>query len=324
MSERLEIYHAEVADTYDVDIMQGLTSQPRALQPKYFYDAVGSQLFEQICELPEYYPTRTEAQILQTCAHEIFRHTGPCEVIELGSGSSTKTRTLLDALVDLAYPMFYVPVDVSPTILKSSAAELIDHYPQLKVRAIVTDYDHLWKLLPERMLSKRIVIFLGSTIGNFLAEECEDFLEQVSVALEPGDYFLVGMDLQKPIHLLEAAYNDSQGITAAFNLNVLRRLNQDFAGNFDLAQFEHWAFYNQELQQIEMHLRSLTNQAVTLEKLSLKLNFEQGETIHTETSRKFNQAHMTALLNSKSLAPVQNWQDSQGWFSVTLCQKKSG
>jgi len=319
--ERLGIRDFPIVETYQQDVILGLTSHPKFLQPKYFYDELGSQLFEAICDLPEYYPTRTEAGILKQAARGIFSRTGPCELVELGSGSSTKTTLLLDALVALDYPMVYVPVDVSMTMLKQTALGLINRYPKLYVQGIVADYEGIWAHLPPAALERRMVIFLGSTLGNFPAAECYAFLSKIAHSLMPGDYFLLGVDLQKPIPILEAAYNDQQGITAQFNLNVLTRLNQDFKGDFDLDQFEHWAFYNTQLHQIEMHLRSRIAQKVRLEALGLTLDFAAGETIHTESSRKFNLQEMGELLAQKSLPVRQVWQDPQGWFGLFLGQK---
>ncbi len=321
--QRLKIEQFYVADTYQQDVTLGLTHTPKFLQPKYFYDERGSHLFEAICDLPEYYPTRTETQILQSAALNIFRLIGICELVELGSGSSTKTRILLDALTQLDYPQIYLPVDVSAKMLISSSEDLIDTYPNLTVQALVADYEHVWSGLPLKTLPRRVVIFLGSTLGNFSAQECDKFLTQVSSALEPGDCFLLGVDLQKPVAVLEAAYNDAQGVTAQFNLNLLRRLNQDFDGNFDLTKFKHWAFYNQDLQQIEMHLRSVCTQEVFLKKLGLTVDFLSQETIHTESSRKFDLSAIKSLLAQKSLPVTQTWQDQQGWFGLLLAQKTS-
>jgi dimethylhistidine N-methyltransferase len=318
-TDRLSIQAFPITDSYREDIRQGLTATPKFLQPKYFYDAVGSQLFEAICALPEYYLTRTETAILNGLALELFKRIGPCEIMELGSGSSTKTGLLLDALVQLNYPMVYLPVDVSPSILTTSAEALIDRYPNLKIHGLVADFESLWSHLTDRYEAQRLLIFLGSTLGNLSAAECTLFLEKIAQSLASGDYFLLGVDLRKPIPLLEAAYNDQAGVTAQFNLNLLRRLNRELEGNFDLAQFEHRAFYNSDLHQVEMHLVSRLAQKVTLAALDLSINFEKGETIHTETSRKFDLTELTAALAQLGLPLIQSWQDPQGWFAVVLC-----
>jgi dimethylhistidine N-methyltransferase len=301
-------------------VIQGLTQTPKTLPPKYFYNDRGSQLFEQICELPEYYPTRTEAVILRQYAGEIAQLTGSCELVELGSGSSTKTRLLLDAYEALGYPLRYLPIDVSAGILESSAQQLLADYPSLKVHGLVSTYELALQQLTPSQLSSRMIFFLGSTLGNLNPQECDIFFSQIKAALNIGEYFLLGVDLQKPKQLLEAAYNDSQGVTAEFNINVLEHLNQRFEGNFDTQSFEHWAFYNDQLHQIEMHLRSLKAHTVRLEALDLTVKFDTDETIMTEISRKFDLGVMQQELQAKGLKPLQVWTDPKQWFGLILCQ----
>ncbi|PIG91886.1 L-histidine N(alpha)-methyltransferase [Gloeocapsopsis sp. IPPAS B-1203] len=302
------------------DVIQGLTKKPKSLPARYFYDDRGSQLFEQICDLSEYYLTRTETAILQECAIEIARITGACELIELGSGSSTKTRILLDAYNQLGYPLYYLPVDVSAGILKSSAQQLLTDYPSLQVHALVSTYELALEKLMAAELPSRMICFIGSTLGNLSPQECELFLSQITCALLPKEYFLLGVDLQKPKDLLEAAYNDSQGVTAAFNLNMLEHLNERFDGDFDLQQFKHWAFYNESQHQIEMHLRSLRSQTVFLSALDTTVQFAPEETILTEISRKFNLNTLQQILAQQGLTTVKVWTDSQQWFALLLCQ----
>ncbi|OKH24627.1 L-histidine N(alpha)-methyltransferase [Chroogloeocystis siderophila] len=302
------------------DVIQGLTQHSKSLPARYFYDDRGSQLFEQICALPEYYLTRTETAILQEYASEIAQMTGACELVELGSGSSTKTRLLLDAYKQLDYPLHYLPIDVSGGILESSAKQLLADYPSLQVHALVSTYElALEKLMPSEFAS-RMICFIGSTLGNLSPAECDTFLAQITAALQPGEYFLLGVDLQKPKEILEAAYNDRQGVTAAFNLNMLQHLNTRFDGNFDLEQFEHWAFYNETQHQIEMHLRSRRSQTVRLRALDLTVEFAADETILTEISRKFNLNIIQQELAQQNLKPVQAWTDPQQWFGLILCQ----
>ena len=303
------------------DVILGLTQTPKSLPPRYFYDQRGSELFEQICELPEYYPTRTEAQILRQYAQEISQLTGTCELVELGSGSSSKTRLLLDAYQALGSEFKYVPIDVSGEILLESAQQLGQDYPKLQIQGLVGTYTQALEKLAPTTLPSRIIFFLGSSLGNFTQQECDRFFLQIKAALDVGEYFLLGVDLQKPKHLLEAAYNDSQGVTAQFNLNMLQHLNQRFAGNFDSKLFEHWAFYNDQLNQIEMHLRSCVDQTVCLEALNLKVKFAAGETIRTEISRKFNLAVMQQKLQAQGLKPLAAWTDPQQWFGLFLTQK---
>lgn len=309
-----------VTATAGSDVVKGLTQARKTLPPRYFYDDRGSELFEQICELPEYYLTRTETAILQQCAREVARLTGSCELVELGSGSSTKTRILLDAYHHLDYPLRYLPIDVSAGILESSARQLLKDYPSLQVHGLVSTYELALEQLAPAQLSTRMICFIGSTLGNLTPQECDVFLSQIIAALQSGEYFLLGVDLQKPKQILEAAYNDSQGVTSAFNLNILDHLNRRFEGNFDTTQFEHWAFYNESRHQIEMHLRSLRSQTVQLRALDLIIEFEAGETIMTEISRKFDLNTVQQELLQRGLVPIEVWTDPNLWFGVLLCQ----
>ncbi|MDJ0716137.1 MAG: L-histidine N(alpha)-methyltransferase [Prochloraceae cyanobacterium] len=323
-SKRLQVKHLldpKDSNTPDgTDVIQGLTKTPKSIPPRYFYDDRGSLFFEQICELPEYYPTRTEAAILEQYAREIANSTGACELVELGSGSSTKTRLLLSAYESLGYPLSYVPIDVSAGILQESAKRLLLDYTSLQVCGLVATYERALEQLAPSTLGKRTIFFLGSTLGNLTQLECDRFFARVKAALAPGDYFLLGIDLQKPINILEPAYNDSQGVTAAFNLNMLQHLNWRFQGNFDLSLFEHRAFYNQSEAQIEMHLVSKRSHSVSLDRLDLTVNFEEGETILTEISRKFDLQQMEKYLQTQGLKPVRIWTDPKQWFGLVLSQ----
>jgi dimethylhistidine N-methyltransferase len=304
------------------DVIQGLSQQPKTLPCRYFYDDHGSQLFEQITELPEYYPTRTEQAILEAHALDIARMTGSCELVELGSGSSRKTRLLLEAYDQLHQEVQYCPIDVSAGILKSTALDLLHRYPRLRLCGLAGTYEQAMANLPAAELENRMLIFLGSTIGNLDQAACDRFLTQVQQALKPGEFFLLGADLQKDVAILEAAYNDAQGVTAAFNLNLLRHLNDRFQGNFDLNQFEHWAFYNPVPHQIEMHLRSQITQTIQLEALNFECSFLPRETIHTEISRKFHLPTLITQLEAHALKPLQIWTDPNAWFSLLLCQRQ--
>jgi dimethylhistidine N-methyltransferase len=304
------------------DVIQGLTSNPKSLPPKYFYDERGSQLFEQICDLPEYYPTRTEAMILKGCAAEIADITGACELVELGSGSSTKTRFILDAYQSHKYLCKYIPIDVSESILKFSTEELRQRYPTLAIEGLIGTYEQALAQLAVTPLQSRMIFFLGSSIGNFTPQEFDLFLEQVSQTLNLGDYFLLGVDLQKPKSILEAAYNDSQGVTAAFNLNMLSHLNWRFEGNFDLDLFRHEAIYNSADAQIEMYLHCQQNHTISLKLLDLEISVRKGETILTEISRKFDLDHIGLQLDRQGLKPIKNWTDPKRWFGLILCQVK--
>ncbi len=302
------------------DIIKGLQQPQKTLPPRYFYDDQGSKLFEQICQLPEYYPTRTESAIFQQYAPELAKITGACELVELGSGSSTKTRILLDAYQKLGHPLRYIPNDVSGGILTSSASELLEKYKSLKIQGIVGTYEQALAHLHPTPLPGRMVIFIGSTLGNFSPEQCDQFYHHLNKALEPGEYFLLGIDLQKPVDVLESAYNDSEGVTAAFNLNILNHLNWRFGSNFNLDWFEHQAFYNPTDCQIEMHLKCKRKHEVTFSALNFTASFQAGETIHTEVSHKFDLKQIQNYLHKQGLTPLKTWTDSQEWFGVLLCQ----
>lgn len=321
MTKTQTIYPPSTTDQkHGEDIIQGLTQTPKTLPPKYFYDARGSELFEQICELPEYYPTRTEASILCQYAPEIAQITGSCELVELGSGSSTKTRLLLDGYQSLGNACKYVPIDISETILNASAIQIEKEYPELQVEAFVGTYEEALAQFKPRSLPARMIFFLGSSMGNFTPEECDRFFDQVTAVLAPGDYFLLGLDLQKPTEILEAAYNDSQGVTAAFNLNMLSHLNWRFQGDFNPSLFTHQAIYNQTETQIEMYLHCQKSHVVHLKSLDLTVSWEIGESILTEISRKFDLDKVEKDLKSHGLKTIKIFTDPQNWFGLILCQ----
>jgi L-histidine Nalpha-methyltransferase len=317
--QRLHKSTALVA-TAGIDVVKGLTQFPKSLPPRYFYDDKGSELFEKICELPEYYVTRTETAIFQSCASELANLTGECELVELGSGSSTKTRILFDAYQKNRFTLRYLSIDVSSGILESSARKLLIDYPELQIHALAGTYELALVELPDKQLKNRMLAFIGSTLGNLNPDECDVFLSQITDALHQKEYFLLGIDLQKPKDILEAAYNDSQGVTAAFNLNMLEHLNYLFDSDFDLNEFEHLAFFNEVESQIEMHLRSLKPQVVNLKKLNITVHFEKNETILTEISRKFNLDEIQKQLKLHDLAPQKIWTDANQWFGLILCQ----
>jgi L-histidine N-alpha-methyltransferase len=304
------------------DVIKGLTSKPKALPPKYFYDDRGSHLFEQITTLPEYYLTRTETAILQASAHRIAGIVGDCELVELGSGSSTKTRFLLDAFQQAGCTLSYWPVDVSGGMLEATAHQLLQEYSQLTIHGLVGTYSPALAYLPQPKLPRRMIAFIGSTLGNLTPAECEVLLAQISAALNPGDYFLLGVDLQKDIAILERAYNDSQGVTAAFNLNMLHHLNWRFEGNFQPDQFSHVAFYSTAANQIEIYIESQLSQLVTLKALNLTVEFAAGERLLSEISRKFDIEGLSQDLLAVDLQPVQTFTDERQWFGLLLCQKQ--
>jgi len=319
---RLERWDAPTA-TDGTDVRDGLQGTPKTLPAKYLYDERGSQLFERICRLPEYYPTRTETALLHRAAPALPPHTGPCELVELGSGSSTKTRILLDAYTQQGVALHYVPVDISAPMLETTAQTLVATYPHLKIRAIAGTYEQAFAALGRPSLPTRLLCFLGSTLGNFTPAEAQTFFAQVSQSLNPGDFFLLGVDLQKDPTVLERAYNDAAGVTAAFNLNVLAHLNQRFAGNFDLGQFRHRAIYNRTECQIEMHLDSQSPQTVTLHLGDRPHTFTlaPGESIRTEVSRKFALDALGQELARHNLKVQHTFTDPRPWFGLIFAQR---
>ena len=298
------------------DARDGLTRNPKRLPPKYFYDDRGSRLFEAICELPEYYPTRTEHALLVDIADTVIAETRPAQLVELGSGASRKTRILLDALTRVHPAATYTPIDVSESTLRHSAAALRLAYPSLRVHAIVADYERglprLWGDGPH------LVAFLGSTIGNFEPPDDVNFLRRVALQLAPGDRLLLGVDLVKPVERLHAAYNDAAGVTAEFNRNVLLVLNRELQADFDPARFEHVAFYDSAKAQIEMHLRARSAHTVRIAALDLTIAFRAGETIHTESSRKFTHATAAAMLANAGFRLEQWYMSPDDAFALTL------
>jgi dimethylhistidine N-methyltransferase len=294
------------------DLMRALAHRPRSISPKYFYDAEGSRLFDLICELPEYYPTRTELGILTRHAGEIAALMRPrAEIVEFGAGSLRKVRLLLDAMES---PARYLPIDISGEHLQLSASSLEADYPGLDVLPVVADYTRQLEL-PSRMASarQRVGFFPGSTIGNFTPEEAEAFLRSAARALR-GGALLLGADLVKDPAALHAAYNDAQGVTAAFNLNLLARANRELGTRFVLEQFAHSAFYNAPLQRIEMHLVSRKRQKVALGGECHE--FDEGEALHTENSYKFTVDGLRALAARAGFTPGPVWTDEQKLFSV--------
>ncbi|MBB1598882.1 L-histidine N(alpha)-methyltransferase [Variovorax sp. UMC13] len=294
------------------EMQAGLSRRARSVSPKFFYDVEGSALFDRICELPEYYPTRTELGILTDCAAEIAQQIGPnAEIIEFGAGSLTKVRLLLDALET---PRRYLPIDISGEHLKAAAERLRADYPQLVVQPVAADYTMPLVLpAPGEGAGRRVGFFPGSTLGNFTPDEALSFL-QLAARLLRGGGLLLGVDLVKDPALLHAAYNDAQGVTAAFNLNLLRRANAELGADFDLEAFGHAAFYNAPLQRIEMHLVSRCAQSVVLNGETFE--FAEGETLHTEHSHKFTVEGLRALAVRAGFRPVAVWTDPERLFSV--------
>ena len=307
--------------TFEQDVLAGLSSDPKWLMPKYFYDRIGSQLFEKICEQPEYYPTRTEYAILQEYSYKIgAEFKDDIVLIELGSGSSTKTRLLLETFLASQGDLHYVPIDISKNILVDSANTLLKNYDGLNVTAVVSDYITALKSLREKSDEQKLIIFLGSSIGNFDTEEREDFLLETRAAMNDQDRLLLGLDLLKDKGILESAYNDSHGVTAKFNLNMLTRINRELNGEFDPDFFNHKAFLNEEEHRIEMHLESTAGQSVRIGQIRRTFSFAKGETIHTENSHKFSQEDIEEMVDQSGFALQRQWYDQQRWFSLNLLQ----
>jgi L-histidine N-alpha-methyltransferase len=299
------------------DVRRGLTASPKYLHPKYFYDTRGSELFEQITELPEYYQTRTELGILRAIAAPLVAEGDYREIAELGSGSSSKTRTLLDAMEARGTLERYIPVDVSETMLRESAGALLERYPVLRVDAVVGDFQHHLAEVPTAQ-GRRLVLFLGSTIGNLDSGERSALLQGVRGLLTAEDRFLLGVDLVKDVAVLEAAYNDAAGVTAAFNRNILRVVNLALDGDFAPAAFRHYAPYNAAAARIEMHLMADTPQTAFLRALDLKVEMAAGESIWTESSYKFTQESAAAMLAAADLRLEQWYTDPGRRFGLAL------
>lgn len=295
------------------DVLKGLTSTPKTLPPKWFYDAHGSELFEKITELPEYYPTRAEREILVGRAREIAAASGARTLVELGSGSSEKTRYLIDALTGLHT---YVPVDVSESALTQAGQALIGERPELDVHALIADFTG-GLVLPDTP-GPRLVAFLGGTIGNLLPAERAAFLASVRALLSPGDALLLGTDLVKDERVLVEAYDDAAGVTAAFNKNVLTVINRELGADFDPGGFEHVALWDADREWIEMRLRSRTAQTVKVPALDLAVHFAAGEEMRTEVSAKFRRDGVRAELSAAGLEPTHWWTDGAGRFALSL------
>jgi len=303
--------------TLAFDVLDGLTRPFKEIPPKHFYDTEGARLFDEITRLPEYYPTRCERAILEARAADIVRDTGAAELVELGSGVPTKTLLLLDAMRAAGTLDRYVPFDVSEVVLRESAENLVERYPGLRVVGVVGDFErHLGALPPAE--GPRIIAFLGGTIGNFPPGTRRKFLRALRRALRPQDVLLLGTDLVKDPAVLEAAYNDSAGITAAFNRNVLAVINRELDADFDLDAFEHVAFYDREQEWIEMRLRALTPQVVEIRKLGITVHFANREELRTEISAKFTRERLEADFAAAGLG-LRSWMtDPDDLFALSV------
>lgn len=337
---RLRLHQLQTVDlraAFAADVTRGLQAQPKRLFPKYFYDELGSLLFAAICLLPEYYVTRAEDEILTRHAHEIVAMAGHAQLtlLELGSGSATKTRRLIEALLARQTQLIYRPIDISAAALETSARVLLQSYPSLQVEAYASDYDTALAHLRREAASTSagatdeqaqanldrahtLALFLGSNVGNFDRAEAEQFLRSLRAVLHAGDALLLGADLKKDPAQLVAAYDDALGVTAAFNLNLLARLNREFDADFDPRAFQHVALYNEAHGRIELYLESRRAQVVRLPALDLTINFAAGERLHTENSHKYDLAELDELAASTGFTRTRTWLDAAQQFSSNL------
>ena len=314
-------HSTRVAKTFAEEVSSGLGQDPKSIAPKFFYDKKGSELFERICSLPEYYLTRTEISILKNFQEDLSVHlNGDYRLVELGSGASVKTRLIIDAFNRFQKHVEYFPIDISD-ILAESSERLLADYDNLHITGIIDTYEGGLKFLEKFDEKRNLVIFLGSSYGNFLPAAGSDFLKTVHSAMKAGDLFLIGLDMIKDVKILESAYDDSLGITAEFNLNVLSRINDELDADFDLDNFEHHAIYNPDKQRIEMYVRSLTGQSVILSKSNQLIKLKKDELIHTEYSYKFSPDQIRGLLHGAGFEIKQTWQDDKNYFSLTFASK---
>lgn len=325
IDSRLQYFkpHAtKIEKSFAEEISSSLTQDSKFISPKFFYDKKGSDLFERICSLDEYYPTRTEISILKTLHDELppfiddsFR------IVELGSGSSVKTRLILDIFDEIFDKIEYFPIDISE-ILTESSEILLQDYENLSITGIVDAYEGGLEFIENFDNKKNLILFLGSSFGNFSPSEGKKFLEKINSTMKPGDLFLIGLDLVKKKSILEKAYDDLEGVTAKFNLNVLSRINDELDADFDLTNFRHYAVYNEKEQRIEMYLKSLVKQSVIISKLNLAIQLQKDELIHTEYSYKYQLDQIEELLRTSGFDIRNTWLDQNNLFALTLVSKK--
>ncbi|MDA8389573.1 MAG: L-histidine N(alpha)-methyltransferase [Gammaproteobacteria bacterium] len=313
---------ARASADLEQDAIAGFAARPKSLPPKYFYDAEGSMLFEQICATPEYYPTRAEEGLLACYGRDIIGAVWPRVIVELGSGSSQKTRRLFDACEALRLPVLYQPLDVCSEALRRAAGHLADCYPWLQIDALIGDYVADLGMIPP-VEGPRLFVFLGGTLGNFTDEEAMDFLSRLRAGMCPDDCLLVGFDRVKDAAVLDAAYNDAGGLTAAFNLNVLKVLNRHLDADFNRDDFRHRAFFSRHKRRIEMHLVARRAQQAHLRRIGLTVDFAAGESILTEISRKFTRDDIDGLLGRAGFAAVRHDETQNGYYSLVLAAPAS-
>ena len=322
-ADRLHIHNlvrADLQTSFAEDVRNGLSAFPKRLFPKYFYDELGSQLFEAICLLPEYYLTRAENEIFALYSDEIVNEISAEKVslIEMGSGSASKTRLIIEALLKRQAELLYIPVDISVTALEQSSRVLLQSYPRLRINAYASDYYDGISALGADKRQRTLALFLGSNIGNFDPEEAHTFLRAMRGVLKAGDALLLGADLRKKREILEEAYDDALGVTAAFNLNLLARINREMEADFNLRAFHHQAIYNEELGRVEVYIASNTRQTVSIRRLDLEIHFTEGERIHTENSHKYDLASLSQLASATGYTRARTWLDKREQFSSNL------
>jgi len=302
------------------DVRESLLNTPRSLSPKYFYDERGSELFDQICSTPEYYPTRTENHLLSRYAVDIINKSRPDQILELGSGYAVKTRRLFDACEETSQNCIYAPLDVCEEVLIEAAQKLSEEYDWLGLNPLLGDYHGGLGNLPASQGS-HLFVFLGSTIGNFEHTEAQEFIKEVYKAMRFGDHLLIGVDRVKENHVLHAAYNDAQGITAKFNLNVLHVLNRELNANFNIEEFTHSATFNADKERIEMRLVSNSEQNVHIDDLGESIQFDRGEEILTEISQKYTYTGAEEMLKQANFTITDHFEDENAYFSLVLASK---
>jgi dimethylhistidine N-methyltransferase len=323
MTQTLTTAGRQTNTTFTDDVLDGLSSTPKTLYSKYFYDDRGSRLFEQIMQLPEYYPTRTEALILETHKHTLLEMLKGdyWHLVDLGAGDAAKTRILIDCFYRGGLDFGYVPADISTYALEDLTARLHIEYVDLPVRSVAGDYQHALQWIGRRLAGRKFVLFLGSNIGNFTEPETIRFLQNIHRTLAPGDRLLVGFDLKKAGKVIHGAYNDAAGVTEAFNKNLLLRINRELGGNFDPDTFDFHANYDPVSGFVRSFLTSRIEQHVRIEAFDRSFHFRAWEAIHTENSRKFSLDDIRALATASGFAVEQNLLDPSGWFSDSIWQK---
>ena len=312
---------SNIEKSFAEEIAFSLNQDSKFISPKFFYDKKGSNLFESICVVPEYYPTRTEISILKKMEHDLPSYLDEnVRLVELGSGASVKTRLILDVFTKLQAKTEYFPIDISE-ILTESSEQLLNDYATLNITGIIDTYEGGLEFLQNYDDKKNLIIFLGSSFGNFSPDDGKIFLKKIFSTMKQGDLFLIGLDLVKDKKILESAYDDPSGVTAKFNLNVLSRINDELDANFIINNFSHYSIYNENDQRIEMNLKSLIPQSVIIKKSNLSLNLDEGELIHTEYSHKYIPSQIKTLLCDIGFEIKNMWLDDKKYFSLTLVSK---